>query len=82
MMKALFRMAVGVAAAGIGCVVLAGPSHADEPYVAEAVCGHGYQYGKVVDLHGQNWKIVGVTGNGAAYMLQDDYGRTRQVTCA
>ncbi|MGW5387450.1 hypothetical protein [Nocardia sp. NPDC003963] len=81
-MKALFRMGIAVAAVGIGCAVSAGAAHADEPYVKEAVCGHGYQYGAVVDLNGQKWKVVGVTGDGVAYMLEDDYGRTRQVSCA
>ncbi|MGA6209423.1 hypothetical protein ACPESR_32165 [Nocardia testacea] len=81
-MKALFRMVVAVGAVGIGCALSAGPVHADEPWVKDVVCGHGYQYGKVVDLHGQKWKIVGVTGNGQAYVLTDDYGRTRQVSCA
>ncbi|MEV3960480.1 hypothetical protein AB0M34_06190 [Nocardia sp. NPDC050193] len=81
-MKAFLRIAVAVAVAGIGGAVAAGPVHADEPWVKDVVCGHGYQYGKVVDLHGQKWKIVGVTGNGQAYVLTDDYDRTRQVSCA
>ncbi|MFQ6230140.1 hypothetical protein [Nocardia sp. NPDC002869] len=81
-MKSVFCMGSLVAAVGIGWAVLAAPAHADEPWVKDAVCGHGYEYGKVVDLNGQKWKVVVVTGNGQAYLLEDDYGRTRRVACA
>ncbi|MFD4432145.1 hypothetical protein [Nocardia sp. NPDC058497] len=78
-MKSLFRMGLVAAAAGIGCTMIAGPAHAD--VWRDQVCGHGYHYGKVVDINGQRWKIEGETGNGQAYILRDSYGRTYQVNC-
>ncbi|MFI6221381.1 hypothetical protein ACIBEH_12580 [Nocardia salmonicida] len=68
------------AAVGIGGTMLAGPAHAD--VWRDQVCGHGYHYGKVVDINGQQWKIEVETGNGLAYLLSDRYGRTYRVDCA
>ncbi|MGW4090741.1 hypothetical protein [Nocardia sp. NPDC004750] len=79
-MKTVFRMGIVAVAAGISCVVVAGPAQAD--VWRDAVCGHGYHYGQRVNVGGQEWKIEGERGNGAGYILRDKYDRTYQVDCS
>ncbi|MEV2220612.1 hypothetical protein AB0E01_12100 [Nocardia vinacea] len=79
-MKSLFSVGIVTVAAGIACVVIAGPAQADE--WQDAVCGHGYHYGQHVTIGGQDWKIEAESSTGQLYTLSDNYGRTNQVTCS
>lgn len=78
-MKTLFRVGVMAVVAGAGCAVIAGPAQAD--VWQDAVCGHGYHYGKHVNINGQDWKITAENSNGSEYILRDSNDRQVSVRC-
>ncbi|MFG1793203.1 hypothetical protein [Nocardia sp. NPDC049149] len=78
-MKKLFFVGIMTVAAGVGSAMIAGPAQADA--AQDAVCGKGYQYGVIVTIGGQDWKVTGLTTDGQYYYLLDNYGRNQRVKC-